>query len=312
MNSSVKEYTLCLVAIGIISFTLLIVNVNIVFGQVSGNLTSQPSAQEWIKIDTPTDGKQVPMDRDLLISGGSSDDSSKNCEVSVIVNNVKPYHSASATGSGGDNDFSQWNFTLSSNYTQIKEGPNRITAKLSCSPPITKWYSISVNGFRPSQSNENISLPTLTPSVLNPTNASTTENITTKEQPLQTQSQPISSINSTNTTESSQGNGKELNVVIKAAKNPVSRGDVQNITITVTDQSSSANIVGASITGKLLYPGGNYVKDFSGITDTNGQFVNSWTIGKHGDVGELTVEVQASAPGYESKSATGNFQISER
>lgn len=312
MNSSVKEYTLWLVAIGIISFTLLIVNVNIVFGQVSGNLTSQPSAQEWIKIDTPTDGKQVPMDRDLLISGGSSDDSSKNCEVSVIVNNVKPYHSSSATGSGGDNDFSQWNFTLSSNYTQIKEGPNRITAKLSCSPPITKWYSISVNGFRPSQSNENISLPTLTPSVLNPTNASTTENETTKEQPLQTQSQPISSINSTNTTESSQGNGKELNVVIKAAKNPVSRGDAQNITITVTDQSSSANIVGASITGKLLYPGGNYVKDFSGITDTNGQFVNSWTIGKHGDVGELTVEVQASAPGYESKSATGNFQISER
>ena len=88
------------------------------------------------------------------------------------------------------------------------------------------------------------------------------------------------------------------------------RGADQNITVTVTDLSSNENIVGAAITGKLLYPGGNYVKDFSGTTDTNGQFVNSWTIGKHGDVGELTIEVQASAPGYESKSATGQFQIS--
>lgn len=311
MNSSVKENALWLVSIGFISFTLLIVNANIVFGQVPGNLTSQPGAQESIKIDAPSDGKQVPIDRDLLISGGSSDDASKDCGVSVIVNNVKPYHNAFAIGPGGHNDFSQWNFTLSSNYTQIKEGPNRITAKLSCSPPITKWYSINVNGFRPSQSNENISLPTLTPSVLNPTNASTAENTTAQEQPLQTQSKPILSTNSANTTESSQGKTKELNVVIKAAKSPVSRGDDQNITITVTDLSSNENIVGASITGKLLYPGGNYVKDFSGMTDANGQFVNSWTIGKHGDVGELTVEVQASAPGYESKSATINFQVSE-
>jgi hypothetical protein len=312
LNTSVKENVLWLVTISFISITLLITNVNIVFGQVSGNLTSQAAAKEWIKIDTPSEGKQVPMDRDLLISGGSSDDASTDCGVSVIVNNVKPYHSASATGSGGLNDYSQWNFTLSSNYTQIKEGPNRITAKLSCSPPITKWYSVNVNGFQSSQSNENISVPALTPSVLNPTNASTAQNTSSKEQSpqTQTQSQPLLSTSSGNTTESSSGKSKELNVVIKAAKNPVPRGADQNITVTVTDLSSNENIVGAAITGKLLYPGGNYVKDFSGTTDANGQFVNSWTIGKHGDVGELTIEVQASAPGYESKSATGQFQIS--
>ena len=68
---------------------------------------------------------------------------------------------------------------------------------------------------------------------------------------------------------------------------------------------------GSNITGKLLYPGDNYVKDFSGTTDPNGQFVYHWTIGKNGKAGELTIEAQVVAPGYESQQAKSAFQITE-
>ena len=62
---------------------------------------------------------------------------------------------------------------------------------------------------------------------------------------------------------------------------------------------------------KLLYPGDNYVRDFSGTTNPNGQFVYHWTIGENGDAGELTIEAQIVASGYESQRARNGFQITE-
>lgn len=315
-DMSVNHYVIWIVTLSFLSLTLLIVSSNFVFAQLAGNLTSKPTTQEWVKIDNPTDGKQVPIDTKLLISGGSSDNASTNCGVSVIVNNVKPYQSASAAGSGGPSDYSQWKYTLSSNYTQIKEGPNRITAKVSCTPLATKWYSVNVIGSPLGQSKENISLPTKAPSVLNPTNTSAAQNTTSEQQLIPPQSTqqpllpPLSSPTSGNITETLQGKNKAMDVAIQIANNPVPRGGDQNITISVLDTSSKRGIPAAEITGKLLYPGGNYEKDFSGTADTNGHFVKSWVIGKKGDVGALTIEVQASAPGYESKSTTGQFQIS--
>ena len=80
--------------------------------------------------------------------------------VSVIANNIKPYHTASATGASGPGDYSKWSFTLSSNYTDIIEGRNRITAKLSC-PESTKWYSVNAIGVRTGQASA-IRIPVLT------------------------------------------------------------------------------------------------------------------------------------------------------
>ena len=70
-------------------------------------------------------------------------------------------------------------------------------------------------------------------------------------------------------------------------------------------------IPSATFTGKLLYPGDNYVKDFSGTADPNGRFVYHWTIGENGDVGELTIEAQVVASGYEPLEARSAFQITE-
>ena len=58
-------------------------------------------------------------------------------------------------------------------------------------------------------------------------------------------------------------NSKTMSVIFDILNNPVSRGSDQNITITVSDAVSNESIADATITGKLLYPGDNYVKDLA-------------------------------------------------
>ena len=276
-------------------------------GQASENLAPQLVSNDSVKIVSPTEGQQVPVGEELIASGESSDDTSKNCTVSVIVNNIKPYQSAYPTGASGPGDYSKWSFTLSSNYTEITEGSNRITAKLSC-PESTRWYSVNAMGVRTGQESTNISSSNFTPSVISALN----ETGTLAPQPEQqmTSTPPPSSGASSQPTVSGE-NTKTMSVTFNILNNPVSRGSDQNITITVSDAASNESIPGATITGKLLYPGDNYVKDFTGTTDPNGQFVYHWTIGKNGDAGELTIEAQVVAPGYESQLAKSAFQITE-
>ncbi|MGB8100202.1 MAG: hypothetical protein WCE96_00850 [Nitrososphaeraceae archaeon] len=70
-------------------------------------MAPQPISNESVKIVSPIESHQVPVGDELIVSGESSDDTSKNCTVSVIANNIKPYHTASATGTGGADDYSQ-------------------------------------------------------------------------------------------------------------------------------------------------------------------------------------------------------------
>jgi hypothetical protein len=100
-------------------------------------------------------------------------------------------------------------------------------------------------------------------------------------------------------------------VSISVEKNPVGRGDRQNSIITVTD-SSSLGIANAKIDGKLIYPGNNYEKKFNGITDSQGKFIYSWIIGKKGDVGPLSMEVEVSSQGFPPSSATSSFEIVDK
>ena len=54
------------------------------------------------------------------------------CQVSIIVNNLRPYQKVTPTGPNGINDYSSWRFVLNPDNTSVMEGLNRITAKLSC------------------------------------------------------------------------------------------------------------------------------------------------------------------------------------
>jgi hypothetical protein len=169
VNESVMLNVLVSVVLAVALLTIPIIlsncdmlTVNHLYAQQTGSLL--PSLPDiGVKITTPTTGQSVSIgdEQQLQITGSSTDDSVINCQVSVIVNNVKPYQPVLANGSGGINDYSSWNFLLNSSYASIKEGQNnRITAKLVCPPNLTKWYSVNVTGISFNASILKITSPT--------------------------------------------------------------------------------------------------------------------------------------------------------
>jgi hypothetical protein len=113
-------------------------------------VAAPPSNGPGVKITSPTTGSNITVggQEQLQISGMSTDDAVADCQVSVIVNNVKPYQPVVANSTSGINDYSAWKFLLNSSYASIKEGPNnKITSKIVCPPNnLTKWYSVNVTG----------------------------------------------------------------------------------------------------------------------------------------------------------------------
>jgi hypothetical protein len=114
-------------------------------------LQQQPSSQpklHLVKITSPHKDQQVPVGKDLIISGTSSDNATSNCKVSVKVNFVSPYHDATANGPGGQNDYSNWGFVLTPAYTTIRQGQNKIIAEFLCpdNPSLLSKTSVNVTG----------------------------------------------------------------------------------------------------------------------------------------------------------------------
>src|SRR6187401_2057452 len=102
-----------------------------------------------VKIISPDKGDLVPLNSNnsLVIKGVSKDNVTSDCDVSVIINNVKPYQKVKPTGSQGDSDYSNWQYTVSSNYTNINEGSNKITSKILClegPQTLQAYYSVNV------------------------------------------------------------------------------------------------------------------------------------------------------------------------
>jgi hypothetical protein len=107
-----------------------------------------------IKITSPSTGQQVPVG-ELIISETSTDNATSDCTVYADWNNTKPFQKAVATGPGGVNDYSTWNFTYTDDYHLITNGTNNLTSKLSCvgddsnvgtTANLTKFYSVNVIG----------------------------------------------------------------------------------------------------------------------------------------------------------------------
>ena len=273
------------------------------FSQTTGGVVSPPQTQlESVKILNPTSFQSADLKKELVVLGESSDTPTKDCSVYVLVNRVQPYQSAIASGTGGATDFSQWKFVLHENYTHLNEGNNKITAKLVCNSVATRWYSVVVSGV-PSSSISETPIDTTQQSNESETPIDTTQQSNESETPIDTTQQSNESETPIDTTQQSK-----LLVTILPLKNPVARGDSQNATIIVTN-SDNRPIANAQIDGKLIYPGNNFQKEFKGSTDLDGKFVYSWIIGKKGDVGELSMEVEASGLGYPPTSATDSFEV---
>src|SRR5215212_1794618 len=123
-------------------------------------LQQQSSPRIGIKITSPVADQQVPVG-ELTISGISTDNAASDCTVYADWNNTKPFQTAVATGPGGVDDYSTWNFTYTPQYHIITNGTNNLTSKLSCiddsnggAANLTKNYSVNIIGIATTRASE--------------------------------------------------------------------------------------------------------------------------------------------------------------
>jgi hypothetical protein len=92
---------------------------------------------------------------------------------------------------------------------------------------------------------------------------------------------------------------------ISFARNPVGRGDVQTITVTVFD--GGYKLYRAPVDGTITYASGTQ-KHFGGTTDAGGQVVYSWEIESNSAPGTFSVDVNVSSGG-QSISKHSSFEV---
>ena len=281
-----------------------------------------------VKITSPAKGQQVPIGG-LTISGTSTDDPVDNCQVSIILNGVKPYQETIATGPGSEpgkaTDYSTWKYTFTPSYAVIKEGENKITSKISCSPSkpfsvasLAKWYSVNVTGVANTKMLQQgqASLPsnTTTAATIAPIQK---ENTVSSKKTISTTTQKINSAPTAPTAIPSipyktlgNNNPKILALSVDVAKDPIIRGSKQTFLFQVSDATSKEKVGGAKVVGKVTSMSGDVVKDsFGGSTDDNGQVSYSWKIGENGKASKYRVIAQASAIGYQNASSATVFNV---
>src|SRR5919205_1649145 len=147
------KFTLLRLRIIVVLLILLLIRISLVSPMQTGIYGQLLQQQQLpvisIKITSPTIGQQVPVGQ-LTISGRSTDNATSDCTVYADWNNTKPFQKAIATGPGGVNDYSTWNYTYTDKYHLITNGTNELTSKLSCisSPAnLTKFYSVNLIGI---------------------------------------------------------------------------------------------------------------------------------------------------------------------
>jgi hypothetical protein len=103
---------------------------------------------------------------------------------------------------------------------------------------------------------------------------------------------------------------QSLALSITITKDPITRGNVQTITVTVSDAESNEKIEGAIVKTSVKYASEKHTEELgSKTTDSSGQASFSWRIGGGSEPGTFTATVQASASDYESASKTITFEV---
>jgi hypothetical protein len=283
---------------------------------------STTSKLHLVKITSPTKGQQVPVGKDLVVSGTSATNKTADCKVSVKVNFINPYHNASPIGVGGNTDYSKWNFILSPAYTTIKPGQNKITAKFACAnnPTLASHYSVNVTGVENAanvattaaknsiQQISSVASPVGHPpaGASNSTAPAGASNSTTSNSTNSTRS-PVSSA-ATFSPGVNNNNLSPLFVSVHIGKNSLHPGDKQTLTTSVADKTNSNAIAGALVSEKITTSYGVY-KKIEGTTDGHGKASYAWTVSKHDTTGTYKVIIKVSAPNYETYSTVKTFKV---
>src|SRR6476469_7466946 len=274
------------------SLAFLILKVTI--GSNAGIFAQTLSSVPTVKITYPTLDQQISTNNGTLrISGISSDNSTSNCEISIIANNVKPYQ---RTVPNKDNDYSSWSFTLNSTYTPIKEGQNKLTSKISClaiPANATKWYSVNFTGvFKDITTSDNQSQ----------------EVSNTQMDSLNKTTQETSNVSSQSSVVIPPVNMKKLSAVVKSDMDPIPRGSLQTVRLNVSDLNTGQPLSNATVEATITGPSGNSIV-FENMTSTAGETSFSWKIARISETGLVHIKFRISAPGSEPMEMMTAFEV---
>jgi hypothetical protein len=118
-----------------------------------------------------------------------------------------------------------------------------------------------------------------------------------------------SSLSASNSTISAPSNSEnqasKMMIQIEVAEDPISLGDEQTITVTVNDAISDETIKYADIDGMVTYPSGD-TTEFD--DDDDGIVSYAWEVDEDSEPGTFTVDVNASASGYQEISKSISFE----
>ena len=103
----------------------------------------------------------------------------------------------------------------------------------------------------------------------------------------------------------SENKVSKMTIQIEVAEDPISLGDEQTVTVTVIDAISDETIQYADIDGMVTYPSGD-TKEFD--DDDDGIVAYAWELDEDSDPGTFSVDVNASADGYEEISKSITFE----
>lgn len=288
-----------------------------------------------LKIVSPVKGQHIPTGTNLTVTGTSSDNSSTNCQISLLLNDLKPYQKTTPTGksSSGGEDYSSWRYVLNnSTYSSIKQGINKITSKMTCvntdqprvtNPGVSKWYSINVTGVPAKTAQSTPKFVTRLPASnnLNHSDTSLTSKVnSSKPSPLRLTTSVYKPIQPTNIAAKSNTNSSikpgtnihTLAVSLEVGKNPITTGQKQTVKVVVTDGATNAKVAGAKVTTDIQPSSSSIVeRQFVGITGPDGKVSKTWKMGDEGRL-ETTYNIYStiSAPGYQYKTISGTFRAS--
>jgi peptidoglycan/xylan/chitin deacetylase (PgdA/CDA1 family) len=170
MNS--KQRSLRLVMMTFSSFIIMLAPTtiflaNAAYAQLPESTAPSTLPDNAVTIISPTDGQQVPIEQDIEVTGTSMANAASGCKITVNLNRVKPYQPAVAAGPGGANDYSQWSFTITSQYASLQEGQNRVAAKIGCGSDdanLKQFAHVNVTGIASSSSSSVSDITLQTPS----------------------------------------------------------------------------------------------------------------------------------------------------
>ena len=131
------------------NFTSIAVDNFTIYGKSLDNI---PLDLPKVEIISHKNGDYVYLTSELIIKGTSSDTGNTNCTILTSINNVQPFQNASATGSQGEQDFSNWNSTFFNATNLLRLGKNTITSFIGCldidsNTPTSSSHSINLTGL---------------------------------------------------------------------------------------------------------------------------------------------------------------------